>query len=109
MQTVQTQALEPQLQQIEADLRARIEVVFHEVPNLVGFALQDSSCLPDDTDRSHLSQKLFITDMEFVVPVSDDWFDEICDFINGTIADLIGEQVEAFELLRDRTFARTLH
>jgi hypothetical protein len=109
MQTIQTQALEPQLQEIEADLRARIEVVFHEVPNLVGFALQDSTCLPDDTDRSRLAQKLFITDMEFVVPVGDDWFEEVCEFINDTIADLVAEQVEAFDLLRDRTFARTLH
>lgn len=110
MQTLQTQALEPRLQQIEADLMARIETVFRQFPNLVGFALQDSAGLPDDMDRSTVAaHELFITEIDFVVPVNDDKHDEICNLINITISDLICERMEAFELLRDRTFARVLH
>ncbi|OFZ73434.1 MAG: hypothetical protein A2W04_03770 [Betaproteobacteria bacterium RBG_16_64_9] len=109
MQTIQSQVLEPRLQQIEADLMARIEVVFRQCPNLVGFALQDSAGLPDDMDKSGILRELFITEIDFVVPVHDDKHDEICNMINVTISDLICERHEAFELLRDRTFARVLH
>jgi len=109
MQTSQNLTLEPRLQQIEADLMARIEVVFRLHQNLVGFALQDSAGLPDDMDRSGMARELFITEIDFVVPVNDDKHDEICNLINITISDLICERAEAFELLRDRTFARTLH
>jgi hypothetical protein len=87
----------------------RIETVFRQFPNLVGFALQDSAGLPDDMDRSILAHELFITEIDFIVPLSDDKHDEICNLINITVSDLICERMEAFELLRDRTFARSLH
>jgi hypothetical protein len=109
MQTIQSVVLEPRLQQIEADLMARIEVLFRQCTNLVGFALQDSAGLPDDMDKTGISRELFITEIDFVVPVNDDKHDEICNLINVTISDLICERMEAFELLRDRTFARSLH
>ncbi len=108
METMPSQNLDPQLRRIEADVFSRMAVIFRRCQFLVGFTLQDSAELPDDVDMSG-EGGLFVSDIQFSRRVSEDEDDEICQYINKTVAELVAERTEAANLLRDRTFARTLH
>jgi len=41
--------------------------------------------------------------------VSDDFQQEMCDAVTSFLTEVVHENPEAIELLRGRTFARTLH
>lgn len=107
METMPNQNLDPQLRRIEADVFARMAVIFRRCQHLVGFTLQDSTEIPDDADAG--DGGLFVSDIQFSRRVSEDEDDEVCRYINSTVADLVAEREEAVNLLRARTFARTLH
>ena len=106
MQTLPNQNLDPKLQLIEADLFSRIAVVFRRCNHLVGFTLQDAASLPDNSDEDN---GLFVSDIQFAHTVSADEDDEICRFIDRTVAQMVSESPEAVDVLRDRTFAKVLH
>jgi len=108
MQTLPNQNLDPQLQRIEADVFSRIAVVFRRCNHLVGFTLQDVAQLPDNNETPD-DGGLFVSDIQFAHSVSVDEDDEICRFIDRTIAQMVAESPDAFQVLRDRTFARVLH
>src|SRR2546427_10047295 len=99
----------PQLSRVEAELSARIWAVFGSFPALCGFSLQDRSGLPDYIDASSLRDELFATELGFSAPVSDTEYDEAYKLIAEAVAEIASERPEALELLRGRTFARTLH
>jgi hypothetical protein len=101
--------LNPQLSRVEAELSARIWAVFGRFPDLCGFALQDRTGLPDDIDASSLRDELFVMELGFSAPVSDTEYHEAYGLITDAVADIVSERPEALELLRGRTFARTLH
>jgi hypothetical protein len=101
--------LNPQLGRVDAELSARIWAVLGRFPDLCGFALQDRTGLPDYVNPSHLREDLFVTDLGFSAPVSDMEYDEAYRLITDAVADIVSERPEALDLLRGRTFARTLH
>ena len=101
--------LTPQLSRVEAELSARIWAVFGRFPDLCGFSLQDRTGLPDYIDVSSLRDELFVTELGFSAPVSETVYDEAYMLITEAVADIVSERPEALELLRGRTFARTLH
>ncbi len=78
----------PQLNRVEAELSARIGAVFGRFPDLSGFSLQDRTGS---------------------APVSEMEYEEAYKLIADAVADIVSERPEALELLRGRTFARTLH
>ena len=101
--------LNPQLSRVEAELSARIWAVFGSFPHLCGFSLQDRTGLPDFIDPSSLRDELFVTELGFSAAVSETEYDEAYRLITEAVADIVSERPEALELLRGRTFARTLH
>jgi hypothetical protein len=101
--------LNPQLNRVEAELSARIGAVFGRFPDLSGFSLQDRTGLPDYIDASSLRDELFVTELGFSTLVSETEYDEAYKLIADAVADIVSERPEALELLRGRTFARTLH
>jgi len=105
----QTVNLNPRLSRFEAELSARIWAVFGSFPDLCGFSLQDRTGLPDYIDASSLRDELFVTELGFSAPVSETEYDEAYKLITEAVADIVSERPEALELLRGRTFARTLH
>jgi hypothetical protein len=109
MKILQTVNSNPQLSRVEAELSARMHAVFGRCPDLAGFSLQDRTGLPDYVDRSHLQDELFVTELGFSTPVSATEYDQTYILIADAVSDLVSERPEAFELLRGRTFARTLH
>jgi len=101
--------LNPQFSRVERELSARIWAVFGRFPDLCGFSLQDRTSLPDYIDTSSLRDELFVTELGFSAPVSELAYDEAYQLIADAVADIVSERPEALELLRGRTFARTLH
>ena len=101
--------LNPQLSRVEAELSALIWAVFGYFPDLCGFSLQDRTGLPDYIDASSLRDDLFVTELGFYAPVSELEYDEAYQLITDAVEDILTERPEALELLRGRTFARTLH
>lgn len=78
----------------EARLEALVETLFRRWPGLVGFAVRDAG-------------ELVLAEME-----THPWSarpDELLGEVAGALLDLVDEEPAALELLRGRTFARTLH
>jgi hypothetical protein len=106
MKPGQTSSLETMLHRVEAELSTRIKALFGRCPELAGFAIQDlDGSRFDDSEET----KLFVTDVGFSALVSVEEIDKVHSLIGNAIADVLSERPEAIELLRGRTFARTLH
>ena len=80
---------------LDADLAARVEALFGRCPSLCGFSVQESdpvlldlTCYPTpDGERAQV----------------------ILGEVSQMLSELEAERPEAAEMLRGRTFARTLH
>src|SRR5258705_766175 len=94
---------------LEGELSSRIWEVLGSFPHLCGFALQDRTGMPDYINPAYLREDLFVTDLGFSAPVSDTEYDDAYRLITDAVADIVSERPEALDLLRGRTFARTLH
>jgi hypothetical protein len=88
---------------------APIESLFHRYPGLAGFSVRGLGDVPDSCSRTGDQAELFVSDVGVLPSLSDDEYGEIFQEIAATLADLLAEHPEASELLRGRTFARTLH
>ena len=86
------------LGKLEADVQAKIRSLFARCPSLHGFAVQTR--IPD--------ADLFVTDIG-IYPKIDSQYDEIHDEITLAISDLVHDQPHAYDYLRGKTFARSLH
>ena len=78
----------------EAQLEALVQTLFRRWPGLVGFSVEDAG-------------ELVLTEME-----TQPWSvqpHELLDAVSVALLDFVDEAPEALELLRGRTFARTLH
>ena len=115
MKAIQTAMLDAHLHRVEAEVAMHIRTLFGRCPDLAGFAVQDRAPVRDlvfwshDNDRSDEQPRLFVTDIGFSATVSWEELEEVYTLIGTAISDVVSEQPEAFELLRGRTFARTLH
>jgi len=97
------------LGKLQASVEAKIRALFARCPTLHGFSVQDRAMLPRDVDQSRIPDAdLFVTEIG-VFPRLDSQFDDIYDEITLAISDLVHEQPHAYDFLRGRTFARTLH
>jgi hypothetical protein len=78
----------------EAQLEALVATIFRRWPGLVGFSVQDAG-------------ELVLGEME-TQPWSVQPY-ELLGEVSVALLDFVDEAPEALELLRGRTFARTLH
>ena len=112
------------LGRLEADVAAKIRTLFTRCPALCGFAVQDRAGLPKSVDKNRIPDAdLFVTEIGIFpkldcagegarlrIPKLDQHqYGEIYDEITLAISDLVYEQPHAYDYLRGRTFARTLH
>ena len=100
---------DPQADIAAADLALQIKALFVACPNLCGFVVEDLSRLHGDADPHDGENRFLITQVSFGTPFSHDESREVCTLIVSVFSELVAEQPEAYELLRGRTFARTLH
>ena len=98
-----------ELVRLEADVNAKISALFSRCPTLTGFSIQDRTMLPRSLDPTRLPDAdLFVTEIG-VFPRLESQRDEIYDEITLAISDLVKNRPHAYDLLRGRTFARSLH
>lgn len=88
---------------------ATIESLFHRYPALSGFSVRGADEIPDNCTRSGDDDELFVSDIGILTALTNEQYGEIFQEIATTLADLLAEQPDATQLLRGRTFARTLH
>ena len=81
----------------ERDFNQELESLFLRCPDLCGFAVRQQA------------EELFVSDIGISPRLSAEQYGEIYQEIAETLGELLAEQPEAGEWLRDRTFARTLH
>lgn len=88
---------------------APIESLFARQPGLWGFAVRGLQDIPDNCTRSGEEDELFVSDIGVAPTVGSQQYGEIFEEIATAIAELLAEQPGAGDLLRGRTFARSLH
>lgn len=95
---------------LEADVAAKIRALFVRCPALCGFAVQDRAGLPKEIDQNRIPDAdLFVTEIGIFPKLDQDQYGEIYDEITLAISDLVKDQPHAYDFLRGRTFARSLH
>lgn len=100
---------DPRRCSVEANLDACVRSLFGRCPDLIGFSLHDPAEASGDFDPSVRASGELIIEMGFSTVVSGGDREEVFDLISTELCDLLAEQPEALDLMRGRTFARTLH
>lgn len=108
MKTLQIAQLSPQLRRVEEGFAALTTVLFRTYPELLCFSLGGRSELPPGVELGDSDAQLFITEVDFAQPVSQEYQNEIGEALGGIVSDIVTERPEALEVLPGRTFARVL-
>ena len=108
MKTLQIEQLSPQLRRVEEGFVAVAQVLFRTYPELLCFSLGTRADLPAGIGLGDSSAQLFITDVGYALPVSQEYQCEIGEALGGVVSDVVSERPEALDVLPGRTFARTL-
>lgn len=109
MKPAQLGTLNADLPPIEADLAARVDTIFERCPALYGFTVQDCSALPAELRSLALERELVVTDIGVYPYLNADQCEQIYNEIAVALLDFMFERPSAKEVLRGRTFVRTLH
>jgi len=81
----------------QIQLEEQLQSLFARCPELSGFSVRGEA------------DELFVSDVGISPRLGAEQYGEIYEEIANTLSVLLDEQPEAGELLRGRTFARTLH
>jgi hypothetical protein len=109
MKPAQLGTLNSDLAPIEQDLATRIETIFDRCPQLCGFTVQDASALPEALRSIALERELVVSDVGVYPSLTADQCEQIYNEIAVALLDFMFERPTAKDVLRGRTFVRTLH
>jgi hypothetical protein len=109
MKPAQLGILNADLPPIEEDLAARVDTIFDRCPALYGFTVQDCSALPEELRSLALERELVVTDIGVYPYLNADQCEQIYNEIAVALLDFMFERPSAKDVLRGRTFVRTLH
>src|SRR5205814_6884454 len=102
-------AIYPDQKHIVADVEAKIGALFLRCPTLCGFSVQDRAQLPSQLTENQIPDAdLYVTEIGIFPRLGSDQYADVFDEITITLSSLVNEQPNAFDVLRGRTFARTL-
>ena len=106
-------AIYPDQKRVVADVEAKIGALFARCPSLCGFSVQDrqqvSETRPAQIDESQIPDAdLYVTEIGIYPRLGTEQYADVFDEITVTLANLVSEQPNAYDVLRGRTFARTL-
>jgi hypothetical protein len=96
-------------QRAEVDLKATVDALFRRWPALCGFSVADARALTDDRVSGQLEGELCLADLGVYPSLGGAQPGELLGEIAVALLDLLDERPEARDLLRGRTFTRTLH
>ncbi|MDQ5848477.1 MAG: hypothetical protein M3544_05865 [Pseudomonadota bacterium] len=86
-------------------LQQQIETLFDRCPTLCGFSVAERSI----EDAGVPEVELFVSGIDVYPALGAGQPDQLFNEISAALVELLDEHPEAYELLRARTFARTLH
>lgn len=109
MKPLQLGTLDAELPPLEEDLAARLDIIFERCPALSGFTVQDSAALPEELRSLALERELVVTDIGVYPYLNADQCEHIYNEIAVALLDFMFERPSAKDVLRGRTFVRTLH
>ena len=109
MKPAQLGSLNAEQPPIEEDLATRLETIFEHCPHLCGFTVQDSSALPEELRSLALERELVVTDIGVYPFINAEQCEQIYNEIAVALLDFMYERPSAKDVLRGRTFVRTLH
>ncbi len=102
-------ALSKYLSSLDEDLALRVDELFGRHPSLQGFSVQGTEALPASLRANVTSNTLVVAEVGVDPICGSDYSEKVSDEIAVVLLDFVKERPEAAELLRDRTFARTVH
>jgi hypothetical protein len=94
---------------VQADLETAVGALFQRCPTLCGFSIQALPGLTSDRAAAQLETDLFLADVGIYPSSGQAQSEGLLGEIALALLGLIDERPEARELLRGRTFTRTLH
>src|SRR5687767_523646 len=109
MKAGQVGTLNTDLAPIEADLAARVDAIVDRCPQAFRFTVQDSSALPEELRSIALERELVVSDIGVYPYLNADQCEQIYNEIAVALLDFMFERPAAKDVLRGRTFVRTLH
>ena len=109
MNRLQNPSRDIQRLRLEADLAARMEALFRGWPMLRGFSVEGGPEVTRAGARGSLGDELYFANLACYPTLDRDQSVELCEQIASVILELVDERPEAVEMLRGRTFARTLN
>jgi hypothetical protein len=102
-------AIYPDNKHVVADVEAKIGALFVRCPTLCGFSVQDRTQLPEQLTENQIPDAdLYVTEIGIFPRLGSDQYADVFDEITITLSNLCNEQPNAYDVLRGRTFARTL-
>jgi hypothetical protein len=98
---------------VVADVEAKIGALFLRCPTLCGFSVQDrgqvAKARPAQVPENQIPDAdLYVTEIGIFPKLGAEQYADVFDEITVTISSLVNEQPNAYDVLRGRTFARTL-
>ena len=105
--------LYPDQKRVVADVEAKIAALFARCPTLCGFSVQDrgqvQTSRPAQIPETQIPDAdLYVTEIGVIPKLGADQYADVFDEITITISSLVNEQPNAYDVLRGRTFARTI-
>jgi hypothetical protein len=99
---------------VVADVEAKIAALFTRCPALSGFSIQDREQVAERkpkeiTDSQIPDADLYVTEIGIFPKLGADQYADVFDEITVTLSGLVAGTPDAYDVLRGRTFARTLH
>ncbi|MGE5639700.1 MAG: hypothetical protein ACM30H_06355 [Clostridia bacterium] len=106
-------ALYPDQKRVVADVEAKIDALFARCPTLCGFSVQDRATVSETRpalvpENAIPDADLYVTEIGMFPKLGADQYADVFDEITVTLSSLVNEQPNAYDVLRGRTFARTL-
>jgi hypothetical protein len=106
-------ALYPDAKRVAADVEAKMRALFTRCPTLCGFSIQDRAQVnetrPGQIPENQIPDAdLYVTEIGLFPKLDADQYADIFDEITVALSSLVNEQPNAYDVLRGRTFARTL-
>jgi hypothetical protein len=93
----------------EEDVSARINGIFEQCPQLVGFTVETVSALPEALRPEGIEEGLVVTDMAVYPLVNREQCQAIYESLTVGLLELLSERPAAKDALPGRTFVRALH
>jgi hypothetical protein len=109
MKTLEFLPGNPDRGMLQADVEAKMRALFARCPALCGFTVQDRASLPAEVAGPIPDADLYVTEIGIYPKLDAAQYGDLYDEITLAISDLVHEQPGAYDVLRGRTFARTLH